>query len=152
MIRCTPKSFFSWHFDLEGEGLRASLGFDWFAEQGTIVVDGETYAVVKHGLMSGHWTMERGGQTVVEAQKSSPFTRTFELTGAMGKLVLRAESPFGRTFHLDGSGFGVATVRPDHVFSRRATIATRTKDFDRPTVCFSFWLVALTWRRNARRH
>ncbi|HEX5053731.1 MAG TPA: hypothetical protein VFZ65_18265 [Planctomycetota bacterium] len=151
MIRCTPRGLFSWTFDLEGEGHRATTECNFFGEQGTIVADGVSFTVTKHGLGSGHWTLERGREVVVDAQKTSPLTRTFELRSPMGALVLRAESAFCRTFLLERGGALAATIRPEHMFTRRSTIETRAEDLDWPTLCVSFWLAALTWRRAARR-
>jgi hypothetical protein len=83
-------------------------------------------------------------------QKSTAFTRTFELKESSGDFVLRAESAFGRSFRLEHSGDVIATMIPDHLFTRRASIEILTQKWDFTTVSFSFWLVALTWRRAAQ--
>ena len=149
MIHCTPKSLFSWGFVLDGDGHRGSLEFGWFCEHGEIVADGVRYDVRKHGLFSGHWTLEREGAEVASARKSSPFTRTFQVEGPMGPLVLRAESAFCRRFLVERAGREIATLSPDHMFRRRATLETSTRYRDFPTICFLFWLTVLTWRRAA---
>jgi len=149
MIRCTPKGICSWNFSLQGEGHRASLEFNWTGEQGVITADGLRLEVCKHGVFSGHWTLDREGEAVASAQKSTPFTRTFEIESPIGSLVLRAESAFGRSFRVERSGDLLATISPAHLFTRRATIETRAEHVDFPTLAFSFWLAVLTWRRAA---
>ena len=151
MIRCIPQSLCSWDFHLDDEEHRASLWFNWWSEQGTIIADGTRLEVRKHGLLSGHWTLEHARQELASAQKSSAFTRTFEIRSPMGSLVLSAESAFGRSFRVERSGHLMATVYPDHPLTRRSTIETLTQDFHFPTICFSFWLAVLTWRRAASR-
>ena len=150
MIRCQPKGVCSWDFFLDGEGHHASLDFNWLGEQGAITADGTSFEVCKHGVFSGHWTLEQAGKLVVEAQKSTAFTRTFELQDLHHALVLRAESPFGRSFRVERSNDVIAKVAPVHAFTRRATIETSAQDYDFTTISFSFWLVVLTWRRAAQ--
>jgi hypothetical protein len=139
----------SWDFYLEGEGHQATVEFNWLSEQGSITADGASFDVRKHGTLSGHWTLDHAGQEVASAQKSTPFTRTFELQSPIGTLVLCAESAFGRSFCLESSRYRLATISPKHAFTRRATIQTVEREFDFPIISFSFWLVVLTWRRAA---
>ena len=150
MIRCKPKGICSWDFFLDGEGHHASLDFNWLGEQGAISVDGTSFEVCKHGVLSGQWTLDDAGKHVATAQKSTAFTRTFEIQGAHGTLVLRALSSFGRSFCIERSDDVIATITPDHAFTRRATIETHAKNCDFTTTSFSFWLVVLTWRRAAQ--
>ena len=100
-------------------------------------------------MFSGHWTLERAGQEVASAQKTTAFGRTFEMQTPMGSLSLSAAYPIGRTFRLERSGNALAMISPVHPFTRRASIQTITKDYDFPIISFSFWLAALTWRRAA---
>ena len=149
MIRCKPKGICSWEFSLDGDGHHATLEFNWVGEQGNITADGIPFEVRKHGVFGGHWTLNRAGNEVASGQKSTAFTRTFEIHDRNDTLVLRAESPFGRSFRIERSGDAIATVIPDHAFTRRATIETLAQKWDFTIVSFSFWLVVLTWRRAA---
>jgi hypothetical protein len=149
MIHCKPKSIFSWDFILDGEGHHASLDFEWFGEQGAITADGTHFKVRKHGMFSGHWTLDHEGQEIASAQKQSVFTRTFDIQSSSGSLVLRAESPFGNSFRVERSGELLATISRVHLLTRRTIIETIAQKWDFPTISFSFWLVALTWRRSA---
>jgi len=146
-----PKGICSWGFFLDGDGHHAALEFDWLGEQGSIAADGTPLLVRKHGVLSGHWTLERAGREVVASgKKSTALTRTFDIQGREETLVLCAESPFGRSFRVERSGDVIATMCPDHAFTRRATIRTLAKELDFSTLCFSFWLVVLMWRRAAQ--
>lgn len=144
MIRCIPKGLLSWNFDINTNGHSASVEFDWMGEQGTITIDGESHDVHKHGVFSGHWTMDSNSTTVATAQKSSAFTRSFELATSSGGVILRAQSTFGRTMLLEGPGFDGA-ITPDHPFTRQSSITGRISDFR--IACFAFWLTVLLWRR-----
>jgi hypothetical protein len=147
MISCKPKGLCSWDYFLDGEDHHASLEFNWFGEQGAITADGVPFDVRKHGVFSGQWTLDNGRGPVASAQKTSALTRTFEIQETEETLLLSAESAFGRSFRIERSGELVATIRPDHAFTRRATIDIRGQKWHFPAICFAFWLVALTWRR-----
>ncbi len=150
MIRCLPKGLCSWNFDLDGEGHHADLDFNWLGEQGAISIDGTVFDVCKHGIASGHWTLNQAGEELVTAQKVSAFFRTFELQDRDRTLVLRAEAAFGRSFRIDASNDLIATIVPDHAFTRRATIEIHTQGCEFTTLSFAFWLTVLTWRRAAK--
>lgn len=149
MIRCKPKGICSWDFNLEGEGHSASVEFNWVGEQGAITADDIRFEVRKHGAFSGRWTLDYHLAPVAEARKPSAFARTFEIHGGEDTLVLRAESALGRGFRVERSGELIATIRPDHAFTRRAAIDTSGPGCDFPRLCLAFWLVVLTWRRAA---
>ena len=122
MIRCKPNGICSWNFLLDGEGHRSTLEFNLLGEQGAIEVDGERFDVRKHGTFSGHWTLDHAGSEMASAQKSTAFTRTFDVQDRSGSLLLRAESAFGRSFRVERFGKVIATIFPDHPFTRRAKI------------------------------
>src|SRR5262245_22958627 len=130
MIRCIPKGLCSWDFYLDGEGHHASLEFNWIGEQGAITADDVPFDVRKHGAFSGRWSLDHDRESVASAQKSSAFTRTFEIQGAEDTLLLRAESALGRSFHVERSGEVMITIRPDHAFTRRASIETLGQQWD----------------------
>lgn len=150
MIRCTPTSICSWDFTLDGEGHQGRVEIDWLKEQGEISADGIRFEVQNQGMLRGLWTLNHDGEEVASAQKSSAFTRTFQLQVPDGELMLQAESVFGQSFYLERSGNMIATIRPIHAFTRRSTIELLYPDWDWPIVYFSFWLVVVMWRRNSQ--
>ena len=163
MIRCKPKGICSWNFFLDGEDHHAYLEFNWRGEQGAITADDTSFEVRKHdvgewkgikrlfglGIFSGHWTLDLDRESVASAQKSSAFTRTFEIQNAEGTLLLCAESAGARNFRVERSDEVMATISRDHALTRRATIETLAEKWDFPTICFAFWLVVLIWHRAA---
>lgn len=115
-------------------------------EQGTIEIEGREFAVRKHGFASGTWSLESGGQVLLTARKSNPFTRTFVISGHDTSAELRAGSPFTRGMVLTGRNTD-CRIEPRHPFTRRATIVGSCPD---PVLtCFAFWLTVVTWRRAA---
>ena len=148
-IRCKPNGICGWNYFLEGDGHDATLEFHWAGEQGNIVADETPFAVCKHGVFIGHWTLERNGEVVAAAQKTSAFCRSFEIECHGDSLLLCAESSFGRSFRVERSGDLLAQISPVHAFTRRATIETFREMWSFTAISFSFWLVVLTWRRAA---
>ncbi len=146
MFSCSPKGICSWEFYLSGEGHSAETQVNWAGEQGTLMVDGVRYTISKNGIFSGKWNLEIGSDVIYSAQKSSAFTRTFEMAGAESTMLLSAQSAFKRAMRLEGSGYD-CTIAPDHAFTRRSTIDGRWTDFR--LVSFAFWLTVLLWRRQA---
>lgn len=151
MLYAKPQGLCSWNYFLEGDGHHASLNFNRLGEQGAITADGIPFKVRKDGMLRRQWTLERSGEQVATARKSSVFTRTFEILTRDDCLRLRAASAFGRSFHIEHSNDVIAIIAPVHAFTRRATIEILAPKIDFAQISFSFWVVALTWRRAARR-
>jgi hypothetical protein len=149
MIRCLPAGLCSWNYRLAGDGRQAATTINWFSEQGTIAIAGVAFDVRKQGVMSGRWTLERQGAVVISAEKPSLLTRTYELHNAEAHWTVSAESALGRGFRVQRDGATLGTIRPDHPFTRRATIELFKDRGDFPAICFAFWLVVLAWRRAA---
>lgn len=150
MIECLPRSLCSWDFTAEGLSSGcAAVEYDWFTEQGRIGGAGMDYEIRKHGVFSGRWTLEQTGVVVAEAHKTSAMFRTFEIASQQAHFTVRAESALTRAFDIMLGGQVVGDIRPAHAFTRRAVI--RCSDMiPEHLQLFSFWLVALTWRRSAR--
>jgi hypothetical protein len=147
---CLPKSLCTWDYRvLNGASGHAELTFDFFTEQGSVVIGGADYEVRKHGRLSGHWSFERNGITHADARKPNAFVRRFEISAAHCAITLEAASPFTRRFVMIADGAEVGSIRPAHAFTRRAFIDC---DSSVPELIqlFAFWLAVLTWRRSAR--
>lgn len=164
VIRCLPKGVCSWNFLLDGNGETADLKIDWGKEQGTITIDGTVLNVLKHGVFSGRWTLEVDDMVIASAQKKDALRSSFQLEDATGVMTLKAISAFGRSYQLFAGSNVVATIQPDHAFTRRASITIHTKalhtkalhteashagDLAFNTVVFAFWLTILMWKRHA---
>ncbi len=79
--------------------------------------NGTEYEVVQARPFSGHWTLEGPQGVVTKAQKTSAFTRTFELESDSGLTTLQARSVFTRAFELLQAGNSVGTIVPMHAFT-----------------------------------
>ncbi len=150
MLTCIPQSICSWNFRVpDASSGSALVEFNFLTEQGRIVLGNVEYAVRKHGWLSGHWTLERDGESNVEALKPSAMFRSFDVETGPLKLTVKAASPFGRSYEILSNGNLAGTIQPAHPFTRRAFIDC---DSSVPELVqlFSFWLAALTWKRAAR--
>ena len=149
MIECLPRSLCSWDFTARGlsSGL-ATVEYDWLTEQGRIIDAHVAYDIRKHGLFSGRWTLEQAGRVVAEAHKPSAMFRSFEVASEAVHFTVRAESALARCFEITVGQQIVGSIRPAHVFTRRATIQCAGIIPERLQL-FAFWLVGLTWRRSA---
>lgn len=151
MLSCIPQSLCSWNYRiLDGEAIVAFVTFDFWTEQGSISLRGIDYAIRKHGMFSGHWSVESPAGTYVDGVKPSAMFRQFELNTSRGQLALAPESIIGRGFSLMSSTGLLGTIRPMHPFTCRASIECSgvVSELDQ---LFAFWLVVLTWRRAAKR-
>ena len=148
LILCSPRSVFSTNFDLEGDGHTGSVYLNWMNEQGNVRADRQDFIARKLGVFSGQWILVEQGSTIAEAKKRSVFTRTIEMQSPMGALVLRPISMMGRSFVVERSGEVIATIIPEHILTRRSWIMIDVPEYDWPTICFVFWLIAMTWRRS----
>lgn len=149
MIECLPKSLCSWNFTLGGlSSGTATVEYDWLAEQGRILVGNIAYEVRKHGVFSGHWTLERSGHVIADARKPSALMRSFEITGEGVEFSLRAVSALTRAFEMELGRKIVGRVSPVHPFTRRATIQC-SDVIPEHLQLFAFWLVGLSWKRSA---
>jgi hypothetical protein len=160
MLTCTPLSLCSWNYRVLGLPVgEGTTELYMLSEQGRLSLGGAAYEVVKHGPMSGHWTLEGGGRVVAEARKPSAMYRTMVVSCGEAALTVRAASPFTRVFEVlvgesdvDGAAARVVgSVRPVHPFTRRAIMEC---DAAVPQLAqmFVFWLVAMSWRRTAKQN
>ena len=150
MLTFVPKGLCSWDYEArEDTATIASVGFNHFGEQGEIAFAGTTYQVVKHGLMSGRWSLLDGIKTLAEAHKPSALFREFEIRIGPQRLHLKAESALARSYRLQSDTGCSGEIWPAHPFTRRAFM--RCSPATPPlTQLFCFWLAALTWRRSAQ--
>jgi hypothetical protein len=106
------------------------------------------FEVRKYGMIDARWTLEKAGSVVAEATKPSALIRSFEVTRKNTFLVARAASPFTRVFELEADGMKVGHISPMHPWTRRAKMQC-PDTLSEPMQLFTFWLVALLWRRSA---
>lgn len=149
MIECVPISFFSGNFEVRGLASGAAIvEYRVFSEQGRIFCGGREYVIRKHGVFSGHWTLECADAVVASGRKVSAMCRHFEVAGESLELTLRAESVMTRAFEIKSGYTLLGSIRPVHAFTRKATIQC-AESVPECIQLFCFWLVALTWKRSS---
>jgi len=147
MIICIPRSIFSSKFDLTQGSQSAHLDFSWLGETGSIRIGSELLEITKGGVFSGQWALQKRGEVLCTAQKTSAFRRSLEIRYANQTHLLKARSAFGRSMEFTGPNV-YATIAPTHPLTRRAAITGKLPPFE--ISAFTFWLTALLWRRAQR--
>ena len=75
MLLCIPQSLCSWDYRVLGVSAgEAALMFDYFTEQGGVMLGGTQFSVRKHGPFSGRWTLEQDDQAVAEANSPARYS------------------------------------------------------------------------------
>lgn len=150
MLTCIPQSLCTWDFRVLGASAGpAELTFNFFTEQGSMSLGRDQFAIRKHGPLSGHWTLERRGKTVVDARKPSAMFRSFELSAPEIQLTVKAQFALTRGYDILSSDRLIGTIRPAHAFTRRAFIEC-SSEVPEVVQLFAFWLAVITWRRAAK--
>ena len=128
MLTCVPQSLCLWDYRVFGtSGGPAALTFNFFTEQGSIWLGDAEFMVVKHGPMSGHWTLQHGDRTLADATKPSAMFRSFELQVQDLHFTVRAQSAFTRCYDILSGDRRVGTIQPMHALTRRACIECAPK-------------------------
>ena len=127
-VRCLPQGICSWSFALTGRDHEAIVELR-FTDRGRIVIDGQHELVVtRTSLLSRRWTVEGPDGAEASAEKL-PFRRHYEITTFEGgALTLQPASFASRSFVVRQRNKELATITPDHLFTRRATIAIHRQD------------------------
>jgi hypothetical protein len=147
MLTCIPHSICSWDYQISGAaGGSAAVTFNRFSAHGSLFLGGAEFSVLKHGWLSGHWTVERNGAVLAEARISSVFSRAFDIQSGAARFQLRPLSIFSRSFEIHAGSQLIGNVRPMHSFTRRAYLEA-SPDVPEVVQLFCFWLVAMKWRQ-----
>lgn len=150
MLSAAPSHWYSWDFTVyQGDRAVAVIDSATLREAGTLEIEGEQYELGREGLMSGRFTLHKGGWLVAAAEKPSALFRQFEVTHQSRTYTLRAPSAVRRTFVLEQEGRILGTIAPEGLISRRMRIDLPDA-LPLPVQTFLAWLVILMWRRAAR--
>ena len=146
MITSKPISLFSWTFELsDADGYIATIQPSLFREKAQLDVRGELYDVWREGVMHGRFILSYGGREAASAEKPSAFQRRFLIQSGTRRFTLKAESVFGRAFLLMEDDRFIGSVRPRHLFSRRAYVDF-PEDIDLSVRVFLFALVLTSFK------
>jgi len=149
--RAVPRYSFSWDFRIYlGGKLVTTLDMARLRESGHFTLEGTRYKVSRGGFLGGDFLLVQAGRMLASATKASAFRRRFIVHLDSRVLTLEAASAFNRRFRLIERGVVVGGVRPNHIFTRKCSIAF-PDNIPAPVKVFLFWLVVLMWHRAAGR-
>lgn len=148
----TPTAWYSFNFHLTGGEHRAILGFNWFGEQGTVIVDDVECQIRKQGILNPEWRLEVDGQAICVARKTGIFTSTFEIESPRGNLIFKRASMFGWKFSLESAEGLLASIDRAGVFTRKLTLNVFDPELEFPIIALVCWLRLLMIRRENNRN
>lgn len=150
MLTAQPRSIFSWSFTVyDGGDPLAEVDLSWFRERGSFHLAGHEFDVLRTSMLQGEFALHSAGITLATARKISPLLRSFEVCCQDRQYDLKAFHPFTRQFGLYHDDRPIGSIRPLHLFTRKAQIDL-PQGIVLPVRIFMFWLVLILWRRAAR--
>jgi len=150
MLELRPRHFFSATFEVSRAG--RTLGqvvLAPFGAHGSITLGGERFSVSRLGLFPQRLLLERGGQRLALATRTSWLGSRYRIDHGGESYVLQRMHPFSRRHELIGSRRVLGTVGPRQLFSRSACVRL-PDELPLELQLFLFWLVAWTRRHRAR--
>lgn len=132
----------------ESGQLVGQISSAWIRERGTMSVRGTTLDLYRESMFGGRFLAEANGEIIASAVKPCALLRQFVIRFDDREIESTAASPFVRSFVIRENGFDIGTIRPLHMFTRKALIDL-PDDFPLEVRVFTFWLVVLMWRRQA---
>ncbi len=149
MLTCTPQSWVSWNYLVQGlsSGACALLRFDALFGDGGFQIGERRFDVIKGPLFSGRWRLQQGDQVIMEAEETSLISGNLKLRAEGQELGLRPSGAFTRGYDIVSHHHTVGTIRRGTWLSRRVEVIC---DGTVPelTQLFAFWLAVTKWRRN----
>lgn len=154
-LRGRPAGFLSSTYEVEDpdSGASGTLCMRWVREASEIDVDDPdgpsgTFTFERESFLHGAFLLvDDEGETLACAEKPSALLRSFEIEHDDETWRLEASSPFSRTFHLLDAHGRVGSVFPTGFLSRRFR-ATLPSEIPFVVRAFVAWLVLLMWRRS----
>lgn len=144
-----PKNWASWDFYVERDGQRlAFVDLAWVREAATMEIGGVVCRFYRDGML-GDFVMEVDGQPVVRADKTSVFTRRFDVLYGERSFVLKPASGLARRFLLIEDDATIGEIRPKNMFTRKADVDLPA-DLPAEVQIFIIWLVVIMWQRTAK--
>ncbi|MBI3117345.1 MAG: hypothetical protein HYZ00_01575 [Candidatus Hydrogenedentes bacterium] len=132
--------------DIRSRENETTLSMSWLGESATFRFNEEKYYLARRHLFSGEFLLQRDGQLLAAARKTS-FLRRFEVDTSQQRLMLRAASPFSSNFKVEVGGTEAGQVASQRWFSRSFE-ASLPDWLSFPEEVFLIWLVLLVRRRS----
>ena len=142
-----PKGWVTWDYELrEQRSLVATLYLDWMTERARCTISGRSWELARESWLGGAFQMKQSGKVFASAEKPNVLFRSFVVKFDSKTYRWEAESAFVRTFQLFEGDQVIGTMRPENMFTRRATIELPA-EFSLERKAFLVWLALLIWRR-----
>ncbi len=147
----TRKNVFSWDFAVtDGSAAVAEISLSWLRGKGTLTVEGRNYPVHREGLIGGAFCLEGDDAVMARAERSSPFSRSFEIQHQDRHYLLKRKSLLGRKYLLTAGNDEVGSITVEGIPSHRLR-GVFPEELPLPVRVFILWLVALFRKRASRR-
>ncbi len=145
-----PKGWVTWDYELRDRStLVASLYLDWMLERARCTISGRSWELARESWLAGSFQLKQGGRVCASAEKPNLLFRSFVVKFDSKTYRWEAESAFARTFRLFDGEQCIGSMRPETVFTRRATIEL-PDEFSPERKAFLVWLALLIWRRQKK--
>lgn len=123
MLELVRQGWSSYRFEVhDGPVSVAELSLRRVREGATLTVAGEPYELRREGLVSRSFVLARHGEELARASKASALRGQLEIRHGDATHQLVKSPWLGNTHELRRGGEAVGSVRPHHLFTRRAAI------------------------------
>ncbi len=151
VIRCLPQGICSWNYWLNHNGKQDAVIMNCgFRGSGKLIIEGSTLDMKKRGFFQTSWQVQYEGQELMSASRPNILSSQTTVEDPYGEWTLRRISCFQRAMSVSQNELTFATIRPDHCFTRRATIEVLRPEIQYPTLVFCFWLAAHGWMADSQ--
>jgi hypothetical protein len=149
MLSVHPRSWWSWSFTVtEGGRVLAEANVALLRSHAVFHVDGGRYEGIRPKLTRREYHLERMGEVLLRARKQGVLRVAYEFSWGGRRLRLHRAGVVRRAFDLVEGDAVLGQIRPDHLFTRKAT-ADLPVDIPVEIRVFLIWLVMLQWRHDA---
>ena len=147
MLEAVPTNIFSNNIRLEQQNeLIGEVDLSPWREKARLELPEGTYTLRREGLWSGDYLLERDGNVLARAMRTSFFQCNFAVVLPNREVTLRKLSIWNRRFGLFDGDQQIGSVYPTGVFTRRSNIDLPA-DWPLASRIFVFWLAVLAWKR-----
>lgn len=150
MIQVVPRSLFSWNFLIKVEDTPvAELDMSSWRERGSLSVEQQDFEIYRRGLLDGTIVLEKDGEEVASASRTSLFQSSFTLRLEADRYYIK-RSFLGRTISCSTDIGQVGLIARRSWFSRKYQ-ADLPEELSLPLKVFVIWLALLLHKRDSDR-
>lgn len=141
-----PRRWYSSEYRiLDGEVEIASLRLKLLRDTGIFQVEGKEYQIDVEGFLRGRFELKEGPMILAKAEKTR---RKFEIRTGGQRMTLEANGLLGRSWDLHVMTGPIGSIR-SLGWLKNAAEANLPEELPLPLRVFLFYLVLITWRRQA---